>query len=126
SAQIILPVTPDAVQRQELTRLNLSLASWGCPNDPRAFMQAFDAALQDESRDVQALKEWGACTEKWVLAGDLLLDSIQAFITSGSMASLGREELGRVWGEISTVVFKVQYVMAAVEVRLDGLPTSLM
>ncbi|OJT12473.1 hypothetical protein TRAPUB_10981 [Trametes pubescens] len=123
-AQIRLPVTPDALQRGELERLNASLASWGCPDDPRAFVEELDNCLQEASQDTRTRTEWVAHTEEWVLAGDPLLDSIQAFIVSGCMASLCPEELGRVWGEISAVVFKVQYVMAAVEVRLDGLLVS--
>lgn len=124
SAQIRLPVTPDMVQWAELQRLNTMLASWGCPNDPRAFMKEFDGGLERVTQEVRARAEWVAHTEEWVLAGDPLLDSIQAFVVDGCMASLCPEELGRMWGEISAVVFKVQYVMAAVEVRLDRLPAT--
>ncbi|EIW56591.1 uncharacterized protein TRAVEDRAFT_49410 [Trametes versicolor FP-101664 SS1] len=94
--------------------LNTALAAWGCPDDPRTFIQDLDCGLQG-AEDDGGLPEWIEQTEQWVMDGDQVLDSVQSFISDGTMASFGAEELGRIWGGLSAAVFKMQYVMAAVE-----------
>ncbi|KAJ2962745.1 hypothetical protein NUW54_g14313 [Trametes sanguinea] len=106
-----------------LRDINAALIAWGYVNDPRGFLQCFDKqpgrrATQGERHEgVDA--EWIQSVEDWLLEGDDILDSMQNFIVSGQLSCLCAEELGRIWGELSAVSFKVQLLMAGIEVRID-------
>ncbi|KAI9068210.1 hypothetical protein FKP32DRAFT_1672411 [Trametes sanguinea] len=115
----------DTALRQRLEDLNHSLTTWGYAPDPRAFMLDFHQEFCEVmgGGKVERLA-WVDEIETWVLQGDGILDDIQEFIGSGVMASLEAGEVAGVWGEISAVVFKVQYIMAGAECRLDQLQSS--
>ncbi|KAJ2999325.1 hypothetical protein NUW54_g6950 [Trametes sanguinea] len=119
---IQLPITPGTMDQSSLRDLNAALLAWGFVDDPRGFLRRFDeqrAARDDGQDDMDA--EWIHSVEDWLLEGDELLDSMQQLVVSGCMSSLCAEELGRVWGELSAIAFKVQLLMAGIEVRLDRL-----
>lgn len=61
--------------------------------------------------------------ECWIGEGDRILDDVQALLASGVMESLRADELSKLWEELAAVSFKVAYVMAGVEARLDYLQT---
>ena len=68
------------------------------------------------------LKEWIAQRSEWIGEGDAILDGIQEFICGGYMdsSSLTPEGLETHWENLTSIVYKVQYMMAAVEVRVDA------
>ncbi|KAL7284430.1 hypothetical protein ACG7TL_001720 [Trametes sanguinea] len=119
---IQLPITPGTMDQSYLRDLNAALLAWGFVDDPRGILRRFDEqrAARDDGQDGMDA-EWIHSVEDWLLEGDELLDSMQQLVVSGCMSSLCAEELGRVWGELSAIAFKVQLLMAGIEVRLDRL-----
>ncbi|KAI9061265.1 hypothetical protein FKP32DRAFT_1576317 [Trametes sanguinea] len=115
-----IPLMPDTAGRQTLRELNRALARWGYTDQPRSFMAGFEADIRRAMQDGNAERlAWVYRTEEWVLQGDQILDDIQSFICTGSLSSLHPDVLSRLWEELFSVTFKVQYMMAGVEVRLD-------
>ncbi len=120
-----IPLTPNMELRNSLQELNFALHAWGYPNDPRAFIHRFNSEIQQAIVGVPSARaDWIGGVECWILQGDKILDDIQGFIAHGGMMSLNPEAATAMWAELSVVAFKLFYVMAGVEFRLDQIPND--
>ncbi|KAI9069583.1 hypothetical protein FKP32DRAFT_1671249 [Trametes sanguinea] len=121
TCSISVPFTFDAELLDTIDLLNRRLKKWECPDDPRGFVQKLNKQISDLQEQDSLTTAWVRELEDWVLEGDTLLDGFQTLISGGSLSSLECEDAGQLWSEISRVTFKMQYVLATVEVRLDAL-----
>ncbi|KAI9060952.1 hypothetical protein FKP32DRAFT_1576968 [Trametes sanguinea] len=121
---IEIPTTQGSLQEHMLLDINGALNEWGYTDNPRAFFAMFDDALEAlEWGDLPASEKaaWVYSVEEWILDGDQILDHVQDFVQRGGMGSCPPDQLGSLWGNLSYVSFKVQFLMVGVEVRLDRL-----
>lgn len=121
-APICIPLTPDTVRANQLIVLNRRLELWGYCDNPREFFQNLAREYALAVQGSETLEAWVARRSEWIGEGDSILDGIQEFIRGGYMdsSSLTPEGLERHWENLTSVAYKIQYMMAAVEVRIDG------
>lgn len=111
--------------KTKLRDLNSALQAWGYSDNPRAFIDQFNIEVRRASAgEAAARSAWVDDVECWIGEGDRILDDVQALLASGVMESLRADELSKLWEELAAVSFKVAYVMAGVEARLDYLQTA--
>lgn len=120
-APICIPLTPDTVRANQLAVLNRRLEHWGYCDNPRDFFHTVTDEYQLASQNGKTLEAWVAQRSEWIGEGDDILDAIEEFICGGYMdsSSLTQAGLQTHWENLTSVVYKVQYMMAAVEVRID-------
>ena len=116
-----IPLHPDPnpIYVAEITRLNRALHAWGYTDDLRAFSKQLDGEVTAITSGREDLLPWLNQREVWLEEGDRILDDMQVVITGGCMDLFDAKTAGRVWGELTSVAFKVMYLMSAVEVRFD-------
>ncbi|KAI1782417.1 hypothetical protein LXA43DRAFT_1104103 [Ganoderma leucocontextum] len=120
SSPLSLPVSPpDTARIEQLALLNCSLQRWGFRDNPREFHS--DLALEHAraALDKVGLETWKATRVAWVEEGDVILNEIEAFVCGGYLDNFTPEGLHNIWGWVTSVVYKIQYMIAAVEVHLD-------
>ena len=121
SSPLRIPISPpDTVRISEITLLNHRLQDWGYHDNPREYIVALAMEYERASADKTRLEAWKSEKEVWIVEGDAILDGIQSFMCGGYLDAMTSEGLEEIWRRMTSVVFKVQYMMAAVEVRLDN------
>ncbi|KAI1786195.1 hypothetical protein LXA43DRAFT_898449, partial [Ganoderma leucocontextum] len=120
STPLRIPMNPpDTVRINQVASLNRRLQTWGFHDNPRDYIESLAQQYRTACKDEATLEAWTAKMEDWIVEGDSLLDAIQAFMCDGYLDLHTPEGLQEIWRRITTVVFKVQYMIAAVEVHLD-------
>lgn len=120
STPLRIPMNPpDTARISQVASLNRRLQTWGFRDNPRDYVDNLAQEYQAACMDGASFEAWTAKMEDWIAEGDSLLDAIQAFMCDGYLDLHTPEGLQEIWRRITTVVFKVQYMIAAVEVRLD-------
>ncbi|OBZ74685.1 hypothetical protein A0H81_05656 [Grifola frondosa] len=130
-ATLPIPLRPPHSQQrsvflpQEIGWLDALLLSWGYYDDPKAFVRDFEQDYEQVRRNPAARATWIRGKVAWLAHGDLILDTIEKFLADGGCTTWGADEVARIWAGLTQVVFKVQWVMTAAEVRLGGMQVGL-
>ncbi|OBZ67226.1 hypothetical protein A0H81_13043 [Grifola frondosa] len=110
---------------QEIGWLDALLLSWGYYDDPKVFVQHFEQDYEQVRGHPAARATWVQGKVAWLAQGDLILDTIENFLAGGGCTAWGIDGVPRIWAGLTQVVFKVQWVMTAAEVRLGAMQAGL-
>ena len=124
SRPLTIPVTPHSEISQFYKHLNDLLLVWGYQEDPSAILPTLQAefVLHAKSPPGESHRErWIWEKQDWVMQADSILDEIEEFISGEIVGRLSGEILRYVWQTLSVVAYKIQYMIAAVECRIDML-----
>ena len=120
-APLRIPVSPpDTVRINQIALLNRRLQGWGFHDDPRQYAVILNEEYERVSQERSMLETWTLQKEDWIGEGDAILNDIQSFMCGGYLDYLTPDGLEEIWRRLTCVVFKIQYMMAAVEARLDA------
>ncbi|KAH9846591.1 hypothetical protein C2E23DRAFT_743716, partial [Lenzites betulinus] len=115
-----IPLTPNVALSTSFSRLNIRLKAWGYREDRAQFIAQYDAKRRCATVDQEAHETWVQLQDSWVVEGDAILDEVERLLGEGALQGLAHAEGLQVWQNVTSVVFKVQWIMAAVEARLDA------
>ncbi|OSC99711.1 hypothetical protein PYCCODRAFT_1372579 [Trametes coccinea BRFM310] len=124
TSPIIVPLTPDVSLESALRDLNKRLRQWGFEDDRVIFSARLDEERERAATDVNTMQAWVHEREDWIMTADRILDRVELLLSSGALEVLEPETLRQTWASLTSVVFKVQYMVAHVEVRLDQWQTQ--
>ncbi|OBZ69356.1 hypothetical protein A0H81_10625 [Grifola frondosa] len=110
---------------QEIGWLDALLLSWGYYDDPKVFVQDLEQDYEQVRGHPAARATWVEGKVAWLAQGDRILDTIENFLADGGCTAWGVDGVARIWVGLTQVVFKVQWVMTAAEVRLGGMQAGL-
>ena len=120
-APLRIPVSPpDTVHINQVALLNHRLQNWGFHDNPRQYIVILNEEYERVSQERSKLETWTLQKEEWISEGDTILNDIQSFMCGGYLDYLTPDGLEEIWRRLTCVVFKIQYMMAAVETRLDA------
>ncbi|OBZ77567.1 hypothetical protein A0H81_01938 [Grifola frondosa] len=112
---------PSVFLPQEIGWLDALLLSWGYYDDPKAFVLDFEQDFEQVRGNPATRATWVRGKVAWLAQGDLILDTIENFLADGGCTTWGDDKTARIWAGLTQVVFKMQWVMTAAEVRLGGM-----
>ncbi len=119
---IPLPLTNDLSVLAALKSLNTELVDWGYSDQPREILyRRLQAEASHALQGGQDPEPWLDETEAWIERGDGLIERIQAVMWNEVEAFCDGDLdlLREYWDTLSRVAYRVQYMMAIIEVRVD-------
>lgn len=117
---LLIPLTPNTALTTSLAGLNDRLKAWGYCDDRAEFITRYNADRHRAGKTGEAYRAWSHAQDSWMTEGDGILDAVEILLGEGALETLSHADAQKAWRNITSVVFKVQCIVAAVEVRLDS------